>query len=493
MATKEPKRTNFNLSVLLNGGSTGLNVILLFLEAGIASRYVTTDNNGVFFSIIAINSFFLVFADLGLKQGVTQQIASKEDTNKDVLTNSVINFRLLTTSIVAVLLWLSRSFIAGFEGFEELNDYLPYIIIMLFATSMDELMFSLLRGFQIHTTLSALQVVKGIARVVTTALLVFVFDLQLIGLIISWAVSYGLPSILAYFILPFRKSLRIHIPTIMELMRFCRPLIWVRVVAFLRQSASNLIMLQLLGPGAVAAYSFAFKIPSGVQSLTEAYNNVFYPRITEMRAKKEYEKADTLLNGSLAMLAFAAGGIALVGFLFGSEIMTLFWSETYADTGPLFGIILVGLQVQVVNTFLGYALVGAGHPKANSVALVISTPFMLVLNFILIIIFPNGLFGPAVGTILEGTALNLVFMGLVRRYKYILNYWHYFGSTFLMIGGIAASFILEWALGISGQPDKTWPLNFVIMLIYFVGFLQLGTLKMWYSSRELYFVGPASN
>lgn len=492
MATKEPKRTNFNLSVLLNGGSTGLNVVLLFLEAGIASRNVTETNNGIFFSIVAINSFFLVFADLGIKQGVTQRIAATQDTGKDTLTNSVINFRLLTTTIVALFLWVSRSFIAGFEGFEELNDYLPYVIIMLFATSMDELMFSLLRGFQIHTTLSALQIVKGIARVLTTVLLVMVFNFELVGLIISWAVSYGVPSIMAYFILPFKKSPRIHIPTMVELMKFCRPLIWVRVVAFLRQSASNLIMLQLLGPAAVAAYSFAFKIPSGVQSLTEAYNNVFYPRITELRAKREYEKADILLNGSLAMLGFAVGGIALVGFLFGSEIMTLFWSETYANTGPLFGIILVGLQVQVVNTFLGYALVGAGHPKANSMALVISTPFMLVLNFILIIIFPNGLFGPAVGTIMEGTSLNFVFMWLARRYRYVLNYWHYFSSSILMVGGIAVSFILEWMLGISDQPDKTWPLNFVIMLIYFIGFLQVGALKMWYSSRELYFVGPVS-
>ena len=203
-----------------------------------------------------------------------------------------------------------------------------------------------------------------------------------------------------------------------------------------------------------------------------------------MRARGDYLKADQLLNGSLAFLSFSLGRIALVGFLFGNEIMSLFWSDTYGTIGPLFGMILVGLQVQVVNTFLGYSLVGAGHPKENSIVLAISTPFMLMLNFILILLLPNGLFGPAIGAIIEGSALNAVFKWLVRRYRFNLEDWHYFGSTLFMIGGIILSVGTEWVFGIADQPYKTWPINIAIMLIYFIGFIQLGTIKMWVTTTS---------
>ncbi|MEM8859677.1 MAG: oligosaccharide flippase family protein, partial [Chloroflexota bacterium] len=421
----QQKRTSFNLSVLLNGSSTAINVVLLLVEGMIASRFVTGSNNGIFLVIISLINFFMVFSDLGFKSGITQRIASAPDDKKSVLANSSITFRLLMISIVSFVLWLTVDLIALFDGFEDIGNYIFFIIPMLFATSMDELMIGILRGFQIHKPLATLQVVKAVLRVGMTALLVLVFDLQLLALIISWTVGLGVASLIAYFSLPIKKQLIIDYESTLGMLNFFRPLILIRIVAFFRIYASNFLLNGVLGPESVAFYGFAQKIPQGVQSLTEAYNSVFYPQITEQRANNENEKANDFLNNSLRILCFLLGGVALFGFIFGEEMMTFLFSDTYAAAGPLFGLILVGLQVQIVNTFIGFALTGAGHPKENSWAITVSTPLMLGLIYLLILILPNGLFGPIVGIIIEAAILNFAFRKIGEKYDFAIDKWQY--------------------------------------------------------------------
>ncbi|MFK7803252.1 MAG: lipopolysaccharide biosynthesis protein [Anaerolineae bacterium] len=466
MSNQKPARTSFNLSVFLNGASTAINVVLLLVEGMIAGRFVTESNNGIFSILISLIYFFMVFSDLGFKSGITQRIASAPDERKEDLANSTITFRLLVTSIVAIFLWFSKDLIAAFQGFENIDAYMGYVIFMFFATSMDELMISLLRGFQTHKPLATLQIVKAVTRLSTTAILVLFFDLQLLALIISWSFGLGLAAFIAYFSLPIKKRFFINLKEIIEVIKFCRPLIVIRIVAFFRTYASNFLLVGLLTPEAVAFYAFAQKIPNGLQSLTESYNSVFYPRITELRANGDLEGANNLLNNSLRILSFLLGGVALFGFVFGNEIMTLLFSETYSRIGYLFGLILVGLQIQVVNSFIGFALTGAGSPKESSIVISASTPFMLGINYALILSLANGVLGPALGIIIEGTILNAVFKKVAQIHQYSIQSIQYIKSTILMAIGIGASFFIEQMLNITDTTLMSWSLNIFLVLGY---------------------------
>ena len=467
MSDSKKTKTSFSLGVFLNGASTIINVVLLFMEAGIASRFVTADNNGIFVVLIGFINLFMVFSDLGFKSGITQRIAAASEKVQEKLANSAVTFRLILTSVIALALWLLRHYIATFEGYESIDSQMVYIIPMFFATSFDELMIGTLRGFQIHKPLATLQIVKAVTRLSTTIVLVYFFDLQLIGLIISWTASHGLAAFFSYLSLPIRRRLTLDMPTLKDLLAFSRPLIVIRIVAFFRQHASTTLLIAgLLGPAGAAFYAFALKIPSGIQSLTEAYNNVFYPRMTELRANGDIEGANRLLNHSLRMLSFFLSGIALGGFLFGNEIMGLLFGETYAAVGTLFGLILVGLQMQVVITFMGYALMGAGHPKENSVLIAVSTPIVLGLNYILILFLGAGVLGPAIGTIIEGNVLAPIFIRIGKLHEYAIKMWGYLKSTILMGMGICLSYFIEQAMGSSAYSLTSWGLNIAILLAF---------------------------
>ena len=67
MSDSKKTKTSFSLGVFLNGASTIINVVLLFVEAGIASRFVTADNNGIFVVLLGFINLFMVFSDLGFK------------------------------------------------------------------------------------------------------------------------------------------------------------------------------------------------------------------------------------------------------------------------------------------------------------------------------------------------------------------------------------------------------------------------------------------
>ena len=466
MSNNQPTRTSFNLSVFLNGASTAINVVLLLVEGMIAGRFVSESNNGIFGILISLIYFFMVFSDLGFKSGITQRIASAPDEHKEDLANSTITFRFLMTAFIAIFLWFSKDLIATFRGFEDIGNYMIYVILMFFATSFDELMISLLRGFQVHKNLATLQIVKAVTRLATTAALVLIFDLQLLALIISWTFGLGLAAFIAYLSLPIKKRFWVDFKEIKEIIMFCRPLIVIRVVAFFRTYASNFLLAGLLSPESVAFYAFAQKIPNGLQSLTESYNSVFYPRITELRAKGEIKEANLLLNNSLRILSFLLGGIALFGFIFGHEMMTLLFSATYAQVGPLFGLILVGLQIQVVNAFIGFALTGAGHPRESSIVISASTPFMLGLNYVLILVLSNGVLGPALGTIIEGNILNAIFKRVAKIHDYTIQNWQYIKSTILMGIGIGASIFVEQALSITHTTMPSWGINILLILGY---------------------------
>lgn len=468
MSYTPQKRTSFNLSVLLNSSSTAINVVLLLVEGMIASRFVTEDNNGIFIVLYSLINFFMVFSDLGFKSGITQRIAAATDNKKAILANSAITFRLLLTAILAFFLWLSQDLIATFDGFEDINQYIIFVIPMFFATSMDELMIGILRGFQIHKPLATLQIVKAVTRLGVTALLVVVYDLQLLALIISWTAGLGLASVIAYFSLPIKKRLMIDFSAVQSMLEFFRPLILIRVVAFFRIYASNFLLAGLLGPESVAFYAFAQRIPNGLQSLTESYNSVFYPRITEQRANGENERANFLLNNSLRILCFLLGGIALFGFMFGEEMMTLLFSTTYTNAGPLFGLILVGLQVQIVNTFMGFALTGSGNPKETSIAITISTPLMLGLIYLLIMVLPNGVYGPIVGIIIEASILNYVFRRIGHKYDYLVSPWLYLKPIIITTAGIGLSVFFEDNFNLADSVWISWSANCAILCMYVI-------------------------
>ena len=88
MSDSKKTKTSFSLGVFLNGASTIINVVLLFVEAGIASRFVTADNNGIFVVLIGFINLFMVFSDLGFKSGITQRIAATSEKVQEKLANN---------------------------------------------------------------------------------------------------------------------------------------------------------------------------------------------------------------------------------------------------------------------------------------------------------------------------------------------------------------------------------------------------------------------
>jgi O-antigen/teichoic acid export membrane protein len=176
----------------------------------------------------------------------------------------------------------------------------------------------------------------------------------------------------------------------------------------------------LLGPVEIALYEIARKIPESLEMLFEAFRQVYFPFISKLFAEDKLEKATRMIQTSLRLVTFAGMFGTIIAFIFGKEILTLFFSDKYAESAPVFSILMILLTFNVIDTTLGYSIVAVGDsdkpPKINIFRTAVN--FFGYLMLIPVLQLPGAALSSLIGTITVNP-LNVFFL---RRRKLNVQY-----------------------------------------------------------------------
>lgn len=411
----QPTRSlNLYWSILFTGGGTGITVVSLFLETMIAVRLLDKNSYGIYVLLLAVVNLLVIVVDFGCKTAIPQLMSGSDRTRQAALVNSVLLFRLAVMILTAALIWFSRDLVIWLvPSLEPVAGYMVYIPMMLAAISIDELFFGILQGFHAYKHIAIAQILRSLLRLILTVFLLVVFDLGLAALVYSWTISFAIAIGYQYFVTPIPKQPSYQHSLLKEVLRFGFPIHLTRFLATMGGRVDKLLLGLLAGPASTAIYDVAQKVPLALQRMFESFTAVYYPTIATLVAEGNDRQANHLLNRSLRLVSISLALIALVAVLFSQEVVTLLFSEKYAESSLVFGLMVVGLHMNTLVSLMGYTLTGAGYPERslgeNSVRLVLGISANLVL------IPPFQYLGPALANMFADYSASPVVIWLLRR------------------------------------------------------------------------------
>lgn len=457
----------FRRGLLLTASSTGVVVISLFAETMIAARVLSTTDYGIYVLMLAVVNFFVTAVDFGFKAAVTQMIASGDRDKQAALANMAILARVVVVGVVAVLIWLARDMLLLFDSSGDLLRLASLVPVLLAVLSLDELLLSIVQGFQLYQRLAIAQISRTLLRLILSTLFLLVLHEGVRGLIYSWIIAYGLGIIYEFFAVPVPKRIVFRKALFIELVRFGMPLQGNRFLWFLFSRIDVLLLGTLIGPMGVAYYSVANKVPDALRRLADSFIAVYYPTVSALFADKRVKQAHWYLNHSLRLVSFLTALTALVSVVFGREIVRLLFSDKYLLSVTSFGLLMVAFHLMLTVNLLGYTLTAARQAVKSLVANVLLTITQIITDWLLIPIL--NFLGPAVAGNLSALLNMPVNILMLRRIGVQVTVSPLIKQTVLLLafGGLA------WWL----QP-QSFLLKGGILLAYIVACILLNTLSI---------------
>lgn len=461
------RRQSFFQGVTFTGTGTALNIVFLFLETMVAVRVLDTDTYGVYALLAVVVNFLVMVTDVGSTTSVTQLIASSHPSRQATLVSSAIVFRLAVVTFFSILIIsLRQTAVFLLDPSMALLGYAIYIPMMLLPVSLDESLQAVLQGYQAFYHMAIANGLRTILRLVLSVVFMLIFHLGIKGLIYSWVISFSAAVIYEYCVLPQPGRLLLNRHVLGEMLRFGFPLQINRFLWFVSARVDILLLGIFIGPSAVALFEVGGRIPNALVRLTQSYSAVYFPTMTEMLSKGDNYRARRLLNRSLRLLSFFMALSALISVVFGQQIVRILFSAKYDVSSSVFSLLMIGLQMNVLVTLMGYTLTSAGYPGRSLATNALREALIVVADLLLIPLF--GLVGPAYGKLIAYYFANPISVWMLRRSHIRVSMAPYIKQTLLLWVIV----ILFWWLRPQGYLIKT-----IIIIVFFALNISLSTIS----------------
>ena len=383
-------------------------VVFHFLSISLMTRFVTREELGLYFLILAIVNGIKILGSLGLDLTLVKFLTSEEKDVQEDTFAAIIWVRLLVLIGFTILVYVLGSSLLGYfdPGIVSYQLYLPILFTLM---SFRELFFYILQGLRKFSYYAGIQTASGLFKFSLIAVVGLSNEsLLLSDLIYIEIAMLVISTLILLWALPLRDlsppRLVFKRSILKTILRFGFPLYINSVFTFISNNAAVFIVGIFLSPVSIAAYEVAAKIPQGFSRLFNSFTTVYYPSLSSLFADNDLVNARALMNKSLILLATLTFSFVLGGLLFSQEIVLLVFSEKYLEVQLTFVLLLLSTCMNLLAALMGFSLVSAGYPQYSTKVNIISMSLELVLSILLI---------PAIGYI--GAAVSYVIMTLISQ------------------------------------------------------------------------------
>ncbi len=416
---------------MLTSTAAMVNMGLVFIETTVAARLVPTDGYGLYILIVALVNFVMMVVDFGSKTAVTQLIARTDGPSRATLVNTTLVFRVGMVAIGSLIVWLPYQLFALLAPGQDLRPYLSQVPAMILCASLDQLLFGMLQGFQAYRALAIAQILRSMLRLALTAFLLGPLHMGVMGLLYSWTLSFATSAAYQYWALPTEKRFQFARAPLLQLLRFGAPLQVAGCLWFVFVRIQTFVLSAFGGPGALAMFAVASRIPEALQQVAESYMAVYFPKMTALLTGGSYAQASKMFETSLRLVSFGAALLTLACVLLSNEITETIFSARYAASAPAFAVLMIGLHMVLVVNLMGYTLTAAGHPRRSLAVDAIRTGVVLAMSLALVPLF--GFLGAAYGRLLSSYSGTPAVVWLLSRDRPPLRTNVWFKSTAILL------------------------------------------------------------
>lgn len=289
----------------------------------------------------------------GLHYGVTNLVAEARGRGDSSEVRAVVSTGFLVyvgiaaagcLVLLGVVAFLPVGWLFGVAGSDErsasailLVGYSGLMLVMPLETWS-----AALGGYQEAWVISGWRSALAVLQVAALAVALFVFDCGLLGLAFT-SVGFDLAGALGiatWIFWKWRPELRISLASARR--RLVRPLFVLGLFFFvvdlantLKWSVGSPIVSHYLGPEAVPLFSVGFQMFMIAQVVNAFLTNLFWPAFAESAAGGDWGWVETAFRRGQAMSTLAAGLLAILGTLFGADVLAVWAGEAVVSAPGL--------------------------------------------------------------------------------------------------------------------------------------------------------------
>lgn len=178
-------------------------------------------------------------------------------------------------------------------------------------------------------------------------------------------------------------------------------------------SADVLLLSFLMNETAVANYKVAILIPANITFLALTFMQSDFPILAKNYRNKNF--LTSYITNYYKIFIPVAVGIFLMGFIFKTEILHVFFSERYADNSWVFAILLAGFALNMLlRNLYGNLLSAVGLMKMNTSISILTLIMLVIFSFVFVQKFG-----------IEGMAFSLSLSMLIGGFLLLFSFYLY--------------------------------------------------------------------
>ncbi|MCZ2083795.1 MAG: polysaccharide biosynthesis protein, partial [Flavobacteriales bacterium] len=178
-------------------------------------------------------------------------------------------------------------------------------------------------------------------------------------------------------------------------------------------SADVLLLSFLMNETAVANYKVAILIPANITFLALTFMQSDFPILAKNYRNKNF--LTSYITNYYKIFIPVAVGIFLMGFIFKTEILHVFFSERYADNSWVFAILLAGFALNMLlRNLYGNLLSAVGLMKMNTSISILTLIVLVIFSFVFVQKFG-----------IEGMAFSLSLSMLIGGFLLLFSFYLY--------------------------------------------------------------------
>jgi len=359
---------------------------------------------GVVNFAIAIITYFMLIANLGLPMLGTRQIARDKDRVREYTANiialrlalAVISFLLLLLFVLIIDRPAETKYLIVLYGLALFPFALHLEWLFQGIEKMEYIAIAQIIGATLYVAL-ILSLIKSPEQLLTIPLLytVFLWLLPAFFLVFMARRYFGLVK--PRFDAPFWKGL----------IQQALPMGFAFLMIQIYYNLDTVMLGFMRSNEEVGYYNAAYKMIFFLLTLAGLYYAAIFPVISKYY-KTSLESLQRLLSGTARVMVIVGLPIAVGGTLLAGPLLNLIYGSEYSSGIIGFQILVWAVAITWVSATYGHSLLACDRQKKYAVRVAIGTAGNIVLNFILI---PHyGLIGAAIATVFtEGVVLLLVY------------------------------------------------------------------------------------
>lgn len=373
-----------------------LAIALPIITVPYVSRTLGASSLGKYYYIMAIVSYFNIFAVLGTTDYGQREIAKRQDNKitRSKLFWDILYFRVICT-VITLIIYIN--FIIFFP-----QKYCMLLLINLL--SFASWIFDVSWYFQGMENFKVTAIRNGLVKILAT-ILIFIF-IKTPNDVTLYTFIYVMAGLLGNLtMIPYLKGEiifeRLNLKSILQHLRGIIGL-FLPVVAIQLYTVLNKIMLGALSTSdQVSYFSQIMTVINLSLSVISAFGGVLAPHIANIYIKGLYKEIKNLSKLAIDFVYLLGLPMILGCLLCGDIFVPVFFGAQYKPAIPILYILSILFVILGFGQILGSFLISSNRQDKYTIAVSLAAVTNLILNSIFIVIFHMGAIGVSIATVIS--------------------------------------------------------------------------------------------